>query len=285
MDHRFAGFNEGGKVEHGVKRLVTSGSRGKDGFEGRTVSQLAQDELDPGRKQVAPAMTQIIKNDWFMPVSGKHIGNGTTYVPCASGYQDFHKKYCPFVSSLGNLKSITVVSGQTAGRLRRYGLPHLPLGQRSHEEDNHVTGGRRASLMPPFRDRKPESPVAVEESGILLQDALDANWRSTIIRGVKESRATASSGSSLTTRQLCGFLPLTAINENMNRMIPLVCTFEQSIPGHTAGCLKIETGSDMRRATWIGSRKPTPKQKGVRNGASNGFSQPSVESFCVAKAA
>jgi hypothetical protein len=231
-------------------------------------------------------VTQIIENDWFMPALGKQIRNGTTYVPCASGYQDFHKKHCPFLISLGNLKSITVVSGQTSGRSRRHGLPHPLLTHRSHDKNNHVTDERRGSLMPPFRGRKSESPVAVEGSGILLPDVLDANWRSTIISGIRESSATASSGSSLTTRQLRGFLPLTAINENMNRWIPFVSTFEQSIPGLTAGCLNIETGSEMKRATWIGNRKLTPKHKrGVKNSTSNGFSQPSVESFCAAKAA
>jgi hypothetical protein len=53
-------------------------------------------------------MTQIVKNHGLVSRIGKQSGDCTAYVPGTSGNQDLHKKDCPFLSSLGNLESITI---------------------------------------------------------------------------------------------------------------------------------------------------------------------------------
>jgi hypothetical protein len=128
-----------------------------------------------------------------------------------------------------------------------------------------VTDEQRQSLMLPFRSRTGNLPAVVAESGFHVPGALDAIWRSRIIRGIEESRPTASSGRSLTTGLMSGLPPPTAINENFNkRLIPFVCRFEQSEPGLVAGySQKFETESEMKRASCyessIGNRKLTLK--------------------------
>jgi hypothetical protein len=153
------------------------------------------------------------------------------------------------------------------------GLPHLLLTLRSHDENNHVTDEQQQSLMLPFRGRRRDLPVAVEESGFHLPGALDAIWRSKFIRGIEESRPGASSGSSLTTRLMCGLSAPTAINENFNkRLIPFVCRFEQSVPGLAAGySQEFETESEMKHASLMGNSKQTPEQIRRQNGTSDGL--------------
>jgi hypothetical protein len=53
-------------------------------------------------------MTEIVKNHGIVSRFGEQSGNGTTYIPGTSGNQNLHKKDCPFLSTLGNLESITI---------------------------------------------------------------------------------------------------------------------------------------------------------------------------------
>jgi hypothetical protein len=287
MEHGFAGFNEGGEVKHGVKGVVTLVCRGKDCFDGLAVGQFALNELNAGGQQLAPAMAQIVENDGVMAIPGKQGCDSTTYVPGAAGYKNFHKKCCPFELSLGNLKSITVVCGQTAGRSSRSGLPQPPLTLRSHDANNHATVEQRIILMLPFRDRGQELPVAFKGSRFLLPGALDLSWSRKIVRGTKESKATASRKRWLTARDISGIYPLAAINKNLNiRLNPFVCMLESSLPALAAGnARKFGTGSEMGHATWNGNRKLTLKSLWRQKTRTTVCRQPEIEQFCAIRTA
>jgi hypothetical protein len=68
--HRLAGLNKRGKVKHGVEGLAFAPGRFKGGFESPPVSQLALNELNSGRQQIAPAVTQIVENDCLVAPLG-----------------------------------------------------------------------------------------------------------------------------------------------------------------------------------------------------------------------
>jgi len=157
----------------------------------------------------------------------------------------------------------------------------------SHDEHNHATDGQRDSLMLSFRGRNGLCPVAFEKSGFHLLDALDPNWRCTIIRGFIESRSRASGGSSLTTRLMCGLPPSAAFNKNANKKLaPFVCMFEQSIPGLAAGySLKFETEMN-EMPNQFRNHKADAGTDAASNLARGTVSrQPKVEQFCAAKSA
>jgi hypothetical protein len=262
-------------------------SRPEDSLKRLTVSHITLNELDAGRQQLAPAVTQIVENDGVMPFFVKKGGDSTTDIPRTSGNHYFHKKHCPFASSLGNLKSITVVCGQTAGRASQCGFPHLPLTPRSHDANNHVTDEWREHLIHPFRGREQYWSVAVEGSKFPLSGALDSKWR-WIIPITRWSRTATSSGCSLIRRHMRGQRSADRTQREFEKMlIPVVCMFGQSEPGLAIGYARtIDMGCKMKRATWKGKQEADARGTGTSNhSARPGFPPVNNDQFRAAGAA
>jgi hypothetical protein len=66
--HGLAGFNEGGKVEHAVEGLALGLGGFEKAFKHGPVRQLSFDKCHPCRQQIAPAVTQVVKNDCLVPL-------------------------------------------------------------------------------------------------------------------------------------------------------------------------------------------------------------------------
>jgi hypothetical protein len=218
-------------------------------------------------------VAQIVENDRVMPVQRQEGCHCTTYVPRTPSYKHFHKKHCPFSSSLGNLKSITVVYRQTAGRRSQQGLSHLPLTPRSHDENHHVTDERREGLMLPFRLRRVNSPVAFEEHCFHLPSALDANWRSGIVRGINKSRSTVFKRQFV---ERAAHMRATPAHCNQRELEPgfdSLLLHVRAINTRPGGRVfsKFETESEMERGNSIEIKKQTPARMLRQNGTSDGL--------------
>jgi hypothetical protein len=92
MNHRFAGFNESGKVEHAVEGLSLVAGGDEKVFKSAPISQFPLHEFHSRRQQIAPSVAQIIEHYRGMSLCGKQPGDGTTYIPGTPGYQYLHKK-------------------------------------------------------------------------------------------------------------------------------------------------------------------------------------------------
>jgi hypothetical protein len=92
MDHRLAGFNEGGKMEDAVEGFSLVFGSYEKVFKRRPISQLPCYKLNSGGQQVAPSVAQIVVNNCGVSVCSKEAPHCTTYVPRASCYQNLHKK-------------------------------------------------------------------------------------------------------------------------------------------------------------------------------------------------
>jgi hypothetical protein len=92
MDHGFAGFNEGGKVEHAVEGVTLIAGSDEKVFKRFPIRELPLHEFHSRWKQVAASVAQIIEHNRGMPFRDKEPGDGTTYVPRTSGNQYLHKK-------------------------------------------------------------------------------------------------------------------------------------------------------------------------------------------------
>jgi len=65
---------------------------GKQVFQSLAVADIARNEGDAGRKEVAAAVAQIIKNTSLMAARSEESGNGTTNVSGSAGNENVHKK-------------------------------------------------------------------------------------------------------------------------------------------------------------------------------------------------
>jgi hypothetical protein len=95
IEHRFAGFDEGGKVKNAVEGLSLLLGGDENAVKRRPVCQLSLDELHARRQQVTVAMAEVVKNDGLMPIFRQQASDSTTYIPRTTCYQDLHKK--PFL--------------------------------------------------------------------------------------------------------------------------------------------------------------------------------------------
>jgi hypothetical protein len=92
MDHRFAGFDESGKVEDAVEGLILVAGGDEKVFNGVPIRQFPLDEFHPRGKQIAPSVAQVIEHHRGVSLGGKQAGDGTTYIPGTPGYEYLHKK-------------------------------------------------------------------------------------------------------------------------------------------------------------------------------------------------
>ena len=109
--HGLSGFNEGGKVEDAVERRSHIVGCDKEVFKREPISDFALHKLDTGGEQVAPPMTQIVKNQSLVSLFGKQSRNCSADISGAAGDQYLHKKDCPFLNGLSTLESITMGRG------------------------------------------------------------------------------------------------------------------------------------------------------------------------------
>jgi hypothetical protein len=96
MEHRLAGLDQGGKVEHAVKGPSLGLGRDEKVFKSFPISHFALDKFHAGGQKIAPAVAQIVKNHDPIPIFGQQSGDRSTNVSRAASDQYSHKKLPPF---------------------------------------------------------------------------------------------------------------------------------------------------------------------------------------------
>jgi len=98
--HRFAGLDQGGKMQHAVKGLCLAFGRNEDLLKSQPILQFSLDELHASGQEVSPPMAQIVKDDRLMAFFSQQSYDCTTYVPRTAGDQYLHNPPYTFSSTL-----------------------------------------------------------------------------------------------------------------------------------------------------------------------------------------
>jgi hypothetical protein len=64
-------------------------------IEERPIGQIADDQFDAARQQIAPTVAQVVKNYGFMSTVRQQSRDRSSNVPCTAGNQDLHKISLP----------------------------------------------------------------------------------------------------------------------------------------------------------------------------------------------
>jgi hypothetical protein len=92
VQHGLAGFDQGGKMKHAVKRLAEESGGREKAFKRGPVFEFPLHEFDARGKQIDPPVAEVVENhDMVAPIHQKSR-NSTSDVACPSGNQNLHKK-------------------------------------------------------------------------------------------------------------------------------------------------------------------------------------------------
>jgi len=89
--HGLPGFNQGGKVKHGVEGLSLVFGGDEKVFNRGPLCQLPLHKFHPCRQQIASSVTQVVINHHPVFRFGKKSRYCTTYVPRPACNQYLHK--------------------------------------------------------------------------------------------------------------------------------------------------------------------------------------------------
>src|ERR1700722_6365594 len=91
MHHRFAGFDQCGEMQYGLKRIALVFGNLEDICEQSPVCEVALDEIQARRNHLATSVAKVIKNRRLVAHGGEQRCNCATHITGTTSNQNSHK--------------------------------------------------------------------------------------------------------------------------------------------------------------------------------------------------